>query len=54
MHNYLVLLAQTKTNGEWLNDNKWVLIGGGVVLLVGIFFLVIFFSFLRQIGRAHV
>src|SRR5205085_6465399 len=47
MHNYLVLLAQTKSGGEWLNDNKWVLIGGGVVLLVGIFFLVIFFSFLR-------
>src|SRR5438445_5866670 len=47
MHNYLVLLAQTKSGGEWLNDNKWVLIGGAVVLLVGIFFLVIFFSFLR-------
>src|SRR5256714_271924 len=47
MHNSLVLLAQTKSGGEWLNDNKWVLIGGGVVLLVGIFFLVIFFSFLR-------
>jgi uncharacterized protein YqfA (UPF0365 family) len=34
-------------SGEWLDKNKWMLIGGGVILLVGIFFLVIFFSFLR-------
>src|SRR5262249_40110637 len=42
----LALLAQQKT-GDFLNDNKWVLIAGGVGLLLGIFFLVIVFSFLR-------
>lgn len=33
--------------GEWINDNKWMLIVAGVVLLLGIFFLIVFFSFMR-------
>ncbi len=32
---------------DWFMDNKWLLIGGGLILLIGIFFLVIFFSFVR-------
>src|SRR5262245_38282285 len=32
---------------DWLKENQWLLIGGGIALLVGIFFLVIFFSFVR-------
>ena len=47
MWNNLVLFAQIPGGGEWLDTNKWMLIGGGVILLVGIFFLVIFISFLR-------
>lgn len=33
--------------GNYLNENKWWLIGGAIVLLFGLFFLVVFFSFLR-------
>src|SRR5438067_1696285 len=44
MRNTVVLFAQ---NTDWFDKNKWMLIGGGVLLLIGIFFLVIFFSFLR-------
>jgi uncharacterized protein YqfA (UPF0365 family) len=40
------LLAQG-TTGDWFDRNKWYLIGGGILLILGIFFLVIFFSFLR-------
>lgn len=39
------LLAQGTS--EFLESNKWMLIGGGILLLVGIFFLVVFFSFVR-------
>ena len=41
-----MLLAQGDF-GKMLDDNKWMLILGGVVLLVGLFFMVVFFSFLR-------
>src|ERR1700724_64083 len=47
MRDVFVLLAQNQSSSDWLDKNKWMLIGGGVLLLVGIFFLVIFFSFLR-------
>src|ERR1700724_355507 len=47
MRDVFVLLAQNQSSSDWLDKNKWMLIGGGVVLLVGIFFLVIFLSFLR-------
>src|ERR1700752_5118076 len=47
MRNTMVLFAQNQSAPEWLNNNKVMLIGVAVVLLVGIFFLVIFFSFLR-------
>src|SRR5262245_53910149 len=45
----LTLFGQQKAPdlGQTLSDNKWLLIGGGILLLIGIFFLVIFFSFLR-------
>src|SRR5437588_620993 len=33
--------------GKFVENNKWLLIVGGIGLLIGIFFLVIFFSFLR-------
>src|SRR5476651_1718328 len=53
MQNLLVLLAQNPVNnqgdgfGEMLDKNKW-LIGGAIILfVVGLFFLVIFISFLR-------
>src|SRR5207253_8796353 len=46
MRTIFALFAQNGL-GETLDKNKWMLIGGGVILLVGIFFLVIFFSFLR-------
>src|SRR6266545_2784956 len=36
-----------ETVGEWLSKNQVLLIVGGLILLVGIFFLVIFFSFVR-------
>jgi uncharacterized protein YqfA (UPF0365 family) len=42
-----MLLAQ-QTADEWLaGPNKWWLIGGVIVLLFAIFFLIIFFSFVR-------
>lgn len=43
---YTVLLAQSSL-AQWFEDNKWLAIGGGILLLIGVFFLVIFFSFLR-------
>src|SRR5438046_880574 len=46
MNHRLMLLAQNQL-GETLDANKWMLIGGGVVLLIGIFFMIVFFSFLR-------
>ncbi len=33
--------------GQWMADNKWMLIGALVLLLLGVFFLVVFFSFMR-------
>jgi uncharacterized protein YqfA (UPF0365 family) len=33
--------------GDWFMENKWLLIIGGIILLLSIFFLVIFFSFVR-------
>jgi uncharacterized protein YqfA (UPF0365 family) len=47
MTNLIVLFAQNQSGGEWLDNNKWMLIGFGVIGLIGIFFMVIFFSFLR-------
>src|SRR5438552_8131629 len=44
MRNAFVLFAQ---NTDWFDKNKWYLIGGGVLLLIGLFFMVVFFSFLR-------
>jgi uncharacterized protein YqfA (UPF0365 family) len=32
---------------DWFEDNKWLVIGGAIVFLILIFFLVVFFSFLR-------
>src|SRR6266508_3172184 len=36
-----------ETVGEWLSKNQVLLIVGGLILLVGIFFLIVFFSFVR-------
>src|SRR5437588_7831863 len=36
-----------QTAGDWFMEHKWMLIIGGIILLLGIFFLVIFFSFVR-------
>jgi uncharacterized protein YqfA (UPF0365 family) len=47
MWNNVVLFAQKQGDGDWLGNNKWMLIIGGVILLVGVFFLAIFISFLR-------
>src|SRR5437588_3360740 len=41
----LTLLAQGL--GEMLRGKEWLLIGAGILLVLGIFFLVIFFSFVR-------
>src|SRR5437660_11887457 len=42
------LLAQAKNNGGFkLADQSWWLIGGAVALLLGIFMLIVFFSFVR-------
>jgi uncharacterized protein YqfA (UPF0365 family) len=41
------LLAQAKNGGFKLPDNSWWLIGGAIALLLGIFMLIIFFSFVR-------
>jgi uncharacterized protein YqfA (UPF0365 family) len=41
------MLLAAQTLGEWLEGKQWWLIIGGVLLLIGIFFLVIFFSFVR-------
>lgn len=43
----LLLFAQGQTTGEFFDKNKWVIVIGGVLLLVFIFFLVVFFSFVR-------
>src|SRR3982074_3236745 len=32
---------------EILGNNPWIVLGGGIILLVGVLFLIIFFSFLR-------
>ena len=32
---------------EILGNNPWLVLGGGIILLVGVLFLIIFFSFLR-------
>src|SRR5262245_5208438 len=42
-----ILLAQQAKEQNWFERNTGWLIGGAILLLVGIFFLVIFFSFLR-------
>jgi len=34
-------------DGNFFDDNKWMLIIGGILLVLGIFFLVVFFSFVR-------
>jgi uncharacterized protein YqfA (UPF0365 family) len=47
MWNNLALVAQNQGDANWLDNNKWMLIVGGVILLVGIFFLAVFISFLR-------
>src|SRR6266436_643099 len=36
-----------QTAGDWFMEHKWMLIIGGILLIFVIFFLVIFFSFLR-------
>src|SRR5271165_287583 len=41
------LLAAVDSTSDWLDTNKWLLIGGAILLVLGIFFLVIFFSFVR-------
>src|SRR5712671_4892225 len=41
------LLAQAKNNGFLGDQSIWMLIGLGVLLLFGLFFVIIFFSFLR-------
>src|SRR5437016_572374 len=46
MRTIFALFAQNGL-GKALAENKWMIIIGGVILLVGIFFLVVFFSFLR-------
>src|SRR5213596_2551872 len=33
--------------GNFLKDNSWLLVGGVILLVLGVFFLVIFFSFVR-------
>ena len=40
MLHQLALFAQGQTTGEFFDKNKWVIVIGGVLLLVGIFFLV--------------
>src|SRR5438874_5998288 len=40
-----ILLADAV--GDFISKNAWVLIGGAVLLVLGVFFLVIFFSFVR-------
>ncbi len=47
MRNAFTLFAQADDLSKKLADNMWVIILVGVVVLVGLFFLVIFFSFLR-------
>ena len=44
MRSFFILVAQAKGDdfGKMLSDNKWMFIIGGVVLLVGIFFLSMF------------
>jgi uncharacterized protein YqfA (UPF0365 family) len=48
---FLALLAQgpqvPQPNANWLDANKWVLIAAGVGIIIAVFFLVIFFSFVR-------
>src|SRR3989440_3568614 len=41
------LLAQAGKEPSWIERNTGWLIGGAILLLVGIFFLIVFFSFLR-------
>jgi uncharacterized protein YqfA (UPF0365 family) len=41
------LFAQAKNGGFKLADQSWWLIGGAVALLLGIFMLIVFFSFVR-------
>src|SRR5436190_22451669 len=41
-----VLFAQSNDVGGWLQGH-WPLVVGGILLLVGIFFLIVFFSFVR-------
>jgi uncharacterized protein YqfA (UPF0365 family) len=43
----MTLFAQKKDGGINWGDNTWWLIGGAIVLLLGIFMLIIFFSFVR-------
>src|SRR5437762_13439053 len=41
----MFLAAQTLS--EFLSTNQWWLIIGGIILVIGVFFLIIFFSFVR-------
>jgi uncharacterized protein YqfA (UPF0365 family) len=41
------LLAQANPNGFRPQDHPWLLVGGVLLFLVGLFFLIIFFSFIR-------
>src|SRR5437588_3739664 len=46
MWNSSVLLAENDL-GKMLADNKWMVIFGAIVFVIGLFFVIIFFSFLR-------
>ena len=44
--NSQLLLAQARPD-FWSNQNVWVMIGLGILLLFGLFFILVFMSFLR-------
>jgi uncharacterized protein YqfA (UPF0365 family) len=46
MLNTIMLLAEDRP-GDFIKDNMWMIIGIGVVVILALIFLVIFFSFLR-------
>jgi uncharacterized protein YqfA (UPF0365 family) len=42
-----MLFAQLKNESFWTGQSPWVLVGLGILLILGLFFVIIFFSFLR-------